>query len=302
MGRRVALAVHPDSGRGAAARMAGTVAARLRAACDQLELLTALTARDFHALVADCRARGLDALVVVGGDGAVHQAVQCCATTEVALGVVPCGTGNDFARALGIPTDPEAAVAAVVAAVSDGRARDIDLGRVDGVQHAGSAPRWFGTVLCTGFDAAVNARANTLPWPHGPRRYDVALARELVALRPRPVVVETETARLSLEATLVAVGNTAFYGGGIPVCPSASPDDGLVDVTVVGRVSRWDFARLGPRLRTGAHVSSPAVHTLRATRVRVDGGQDWPVFADGDPVGKPPVAVTCVPGALRVLC
>ncbi|EIE99346.1 diacylglycerol/lipid kinase family protein [Saccharomonospora glauca] len=299
MGWRLGLAVHPDSGRGAAARIAGTVAERLRAEADHLELITATSFERFRQRVAECRSAGLDALVVLGGDGAVHRAVQCCADTDVALGLVPCGTGNDFARALGIPRDPSTALATLVSALRHGRRRRLDLGRVDGTDPA--EPRWFGTVLCTGFDAAVNARANSLRWPHGPHRYDLALLRELVSLRPRPVVVDTDTGRLTTQATLVAVGNTAFYGGGIPICPAATYDDGMFDVTIVGPVSPWRLARILPRLRTGTHVRNPSVHTLRASRVFVAGDPGWPVFADGDPCGALPVTVTCVPGALSVL-
>ena len=189
----MALAVHPGSGQGSAARIAGTVAERLRAEVDELTLIAADTPQRFRGLVADCRAAGLDALVVLGGDGAMHQAVQCCAGTEMALGLVPAGTGNDFARALGIPERPGEAVETVLSALRSGRRRVVDVGRADGVASEGT--RWFGTVLCTGFDAAVNARANRLPWPSGPRRYDVALLRELVSLRSRPVVVDTDVER-----------------------------------------------------------------------------------------------------------
>lgn len=302
----MALAVHPGSGQGAAARIAGTVAERLRAEVDDLVLITADTPQRFREQVAECRALGLDALVVLGGDGAMHQAVQCCVDTEVALGLVPLGTGNDFARALGLPTHPAKAVEDLLAALRSGRRRLVDVGRAEGV-GSGTARR-FGTVLCTGFDAAVNARANRLPWPSGARRYDVALIRELMSLRAQPIVVDTDAGRVTTEATLVAVGNTAFYGGGVPICPGARPDDGLFDVTVVGRVSRLQLARILPRLRTGAHVRHPAVHTLRASRVRIEvhggdteGGTRWPVFADGDELGTLPVAVTCTPEALHVL-
>lgn len=299
MAMRVALAVHPDSGQGAAARMAGTVAARLRTVVDRLDLITADSPERFRRRVAACRDSGLDALVVLGGDGAAHQAVQCCAGTDLALGLVPSGTGNDFARALGVPRDPVSALSSLVSALRHDHRCRVDLGRVDGGDS--SVPRWFGTVLCTGFDAAVNARANSMAWPRGPHRYDLALVRELVSLRPRPVVVETEKERLTTQATLVAVGNTAFYGGGIPICPEAVWDDGAFDVTVVGPVSPLRLARILPRLRTGTHVRHPSVHTLRASRVRIEGPGEWPVFADGDPISALPTTVTCVPEALTVL-
>ncbi|WP_216204731.1 diacylglycerol/lipid kinase family protein [Amycolatopsis aidingensis] len=292
MGVHAALAVHPDSGRGTAARIAGTVANRLRAGVDRLDLLVARDVEESRALMRDSHAEGLDVLVVLGGDGAAHQAVQFCAGTGVALGLVPSGTGNDLARALGVEQDPLAAVDAVVAAIREGRRRRMDLGRVgDG---------WFGTVLCSGFDAAVTERANTLRWPSGPRRYDLAVLAELASFRPAEVVVHTERERLELTALLVAVGNTSWYGGGIPICPAASPRDGLFDLTVVGSAPKRELLRVLPGLRSGRHVEHPAVRTLRARQVTLSGA-DWPAYADGEPLAGLPLTVRCVPDALTVL-
>ncbi|GAB2788432.1 diacylglycerol/lipid kinase family protein [Amycolatopsis magusensis] len=287
MGGHAALAVHPASGHGAAARIAGRVAERLRTAVDRLDLLVANTVAESRALMHSSAAAGLDLLVVLGGDGAAHQGVQFCAERDVRLGLVPAGTGNDFARALGVPEDPLAATDAVLSGVE----QRIDLGRV--------GDTWFGTVLCAGFDALVSERANRLRWPSGPRRYDLAIVSELAAFRPRPLRVRTEDTTLELEATMVAVGNTGYYGGGIPICPGARPDDGLFDVTVVGRASRTELVRMLPRLRAGRHLDHPAVQTLRAREVVLEGA-DWPAYADGEPQGRLPMAVRCVPGALRL--
>jgi diacylglycerol kinase (ATP) len=273
---RAGLAVHPDSGVGAAARIAGTVAARPREHVDRLELL-----------VGGVPDSDLDLLVVLGGDGAAHQAVQFCAGTGTALGLVPAGNGNDLARALNVPLDSHQALDALLAGLHSGRRRCIDLGK--------AGDTWFATVLCAGFDAGVSLRAARLRWPTGPRRYGVAVLAELARFEAKPVVVCTETERFELDATLVAVGNTACYGGGVPICPAARPDDGLFDVTVVGRSSRRDLVRLLPSLRTGAHLRNPAVHTFRAREVRLD-GDDWPVSADGEGVGSVPVSVRCMPG------
>ncbi|QFU90619.1 diacylglycerol kinase family protein [Amycolatopsis sp. YIM 10] len=287
MAGHAALAVHPASGHGAAARIAGRVAERLRAGVDRLDLLVANTVEESRALMHSSAAAGLDLLVVLGGDGAAHQGVQFCAGREVRLGLVPAGTGNDFARALGVPDDPLAAADAVIS----GGERRIDLGQV--------GDSWFGTVLCAGFDALVSERANRLRWPDGPRRYDLAIVAELAAFRPKPLVVRTEHTTLELEATMVAIGNTAFYGGGIPICPDARPDDGLFDVTVVGRASRTELVRMLPKLRAGKHLGHPAVRTLRASEVVLEGA-DWPAYADGEPQGALPRTVRCVPGALRL--
>lgn len=296
-GPRVALAFHPGSGRGAAARLAGAVATRLRPHVARLDVVDADTVDGARRRLEKARAAGLDALVVVGGDGAAHLAVQFCADTPVALGLVPSGTGNDLARALDVPGDPAAAVDALIHALHTGHRRRLDLGRV--------GETWFGTVLCSGFDAAVNDRANRLRWPRGPIRYDVAIAAEVASFRARDIRVTTDTDEFTLSAMLVAVGNTAWYGAGIPVCPDADPTDGLLDVTIVGKAGYGELVRVLPRLRTGRHVDHPAVTTLRARTVEVAGtGQadrDWPVFADGDPLTTLPVSISCVPQALTVL-
>jgi diacylglycerol kinase (ATP) len=292
VGIHAALAVHPDSGHGAAAKIAGTVAARLREGVDRLDLLVANSVAESRDLMKRSRAEGLDVLVVLGGDGAAHQGVQFCAGTDIALGLVPSGTGNDLARALGGPTDPLTAVDALVARLRACTRRKIDLGKV--------ADTWFATVLCCGFDAYVNERANRMRWPSGPRRYDVAILAELAAFRPRPVMIRTDAETLELDATLVAIGNTAWYGGGVPICPGAQPDDGFFDVTVVGKVSRRRLLRMLPSLRTGRHLEHADVRTLRAREIRLD-GNDWPAYADGEPLGTLPISVRCVPGAITLV-
>ncbi|OLT46698.1 sphingosine kinase [Saccharomonospora sp. CUA-673] len=317
MGVRAALAFHPGSGKGAAAQLAGAVASRLRPHVDALDVIEADSVETFRTRLDTARAAGLDAVLMLGGDGAAHQGVQYCAGTDLALGLIPSGTGNDLARALGVPTDPAAAVDAATTALNAHRTRRIDLGHIerphierphDDRPGADPAGTWFGTVLCTGFDASVNARANSLAWPPGPRRYDLAILAELASFRARTVRVATERGEWEQPAMLVAVGNTAWYGAGIPICPAADPEDGLFDVTVVGAVGYRELLRVLPRLRTGRHVEHSEVTTVRVRRVRIepagperDAAGGWPVFADGEPLDGLPVSLTCVPRALPVL-
>ncbi|MEU5692175.1 YegS/Rv2252/BmrU family lipid kinase [Actinosynnema sp. NPDC020468] len=282
---RAALLVCPTSGKGRAARIAGTVAARLREVVDSLELLVAPSAEGTAALARRAVADGVDVLVVLGGDGGAHLGVQACAGTSTALAVVPAGTGNDLAGAFGVRSVDD-----VVAALRAGVRRPFDLGRLDD-------GRWFATVLCAGFDSAVNERANAMRWPAGPRRYDLAILAELAALRPERLVVETEDRVLELDALLVAVGNTTSYGGGIPVCPDAEVADGLFDVTVVAAAPRRALVRMLPTLRTGRHVDHPAVHTFRAREVRLS-GPSWVGYADGERMREVPVGASCEAGAL----
>jgi diacylglycerol kinase (ATP) len=292
---RAAMVVHPASGLGRAGRIAGTVADRLRTVVDDLVTVSANTVEDSHRLMHEARDAGLDLLVVVGGDGSAHQGVQFCADTGVTLAVVPAGTGNDLARTLaGAPEDPLDATDRLVTAIAAGHTTTIDLGRVDG------GP-WFAGVLCAGFDSAVNERANRMRWPSGPRRYDLAILAEMARLRAQPLVVDVDGDRTELDATQIAVGNIPFYGGGIPICPDADPADGLFDVTLVRKASRFDLVKMLPGLRTGKHVHHPMVTTSRATKVRLGEVNGWVAYADGERIGPLPVEVTCVPNALKVV-
>ncbi|GAB3443588.1 diacylglycerol/lipid kinase family protein [Actinophytocola sediminis] len=293
MGIRAAVVVHPESGRGRAGRIADTVADRLRGAVDDLVTVRVNTVEESRRLMGLAHGAGLDLVVVVGGDGSAHQGVQFCADNDVALAVIPAGTGNDLARTLGAPKDPLAAADALVADLRADRSTRIDLGRVAG------GP-WFAGVLCAGFDSAVNERANQMRWPAGPRRYDLAILAEMARLRPGRLSVDQDGTRTELDATQIAVGNIPHYGGGIPICPAADPTDGLFDITLVGRAGRLDLVRMLPSLRTGRHVEHAAVTTSRAREVRLGEANGWVAYADGERIGPLPVTVSCVPKALTV--
>ncbi|RCW40479.1 diacylglycerol kinase [Halopolyspora algeriensis] len=290
---RSVLLVNPVAGGGSAAKVAGAVVGHLQAVSDVGVVTTADPAATANAAV-EAVAGGADVLAVLGGDGAAHAAVQACAGTSTALAVIPTGTGNDLARALGMPLDPVVAARAVAQAMQQGTQDRIDLGRIAG-------GGWFATVLCAGFDASVNARVNRMRWPRGKRRYDLAVLRELLSLHVMPLRIETDGEMIDMEAALVAVGNTTSYGGGIPICPDADPRDGAFDLTVVGEVSRGELLRVLPTLRTGHHVDHPAVQTLRAHSVRLGGDNGWLAHADGEPQARLPLTVRCEPEALRVV-
>ncbi len=295
-GPHAVVLVSPAAGRGRARAVAGGVLDALRTAGVTPHVLPATTREDAERQAAAAVADGTDAVVAVGGDGAAHAGLQAVAGTATPLAVVPAGTGNDLALALGVPGDPAAAARAVAEDLHAGAAATVDAGR--------TGERWWSTVLCCGFDSAVTDRANRLRWPRGPRRYDVAILAELARLRPRELVLTLDGERTTLPVTLVAVGNTAWYGGGMRVCPAADPTDGRFDVTVVGPVSRRELVRTRPRLTAGTHVEHPAVSVHRAARVQLALGPAetaLSTYADGELVAALPAVAECVPGALRVL-
>lgn len=293
MPSRIALIVNPTSGKGAGAAIGEQTARLLRTAGHQVIDVSAASYALARAAAATALNGGADTLVVVGGDGMVHLGVNLCAGTPVRLGVVAAGTGNDFARNLGLPVrDPSAAVRVIHAGVT----RAVDAGKVT---DAGGQTRWFGGVLGAGFDAVVAARAARMRWPRGPMRYNLAIARELPVLRPIPYVVDLDGERLQTRAMLVAVANTTSFGGGMKVCPDADVSDGLFDVLIVHELSIVAFLRVFPRVFSGTHVGHPAVDIRKARRVRLE-AHGIHAQADGEPVAVLPLAIEVVPAALQV--
>ena len=292
----VAVLANPSAGRGRHAGLIPAVVARLGGAGRPVRMLDAGTAEEAAKACVAAVDGGASALVAVGGDGTAHLALQAVAGTGVPFGVVPAGTGNDFATAVGAPADALTAATALASALGDGRTTQVDLARLAG----DGSRRWYGTVLAAGFDAIVNERANRMRWPRGPRRYDIAIMLELLALRPRSYRLVLDGVEHRADGILVAVGNTASYGGGMRICPAARPDDGLLQVVVVGPLGRAQFVRMKPKVYSGAHVDHPTVTVYRAARVELH-ADGITGYADGERAFALPVTVECVPGALTVL-
>jgi diacylglycerol kinase (ATP) len=289
----IAVLVNPTAGRGVQSHLLDEVIAILGA---DTVLLDAGTPEEAEEACQAAVAGGARAVVSVGGDGTMHRAVQAVAGTGVPLGVVPAGTGNDVAACLGVPADPRQAARAVAAAVAEGRSAAFDLARIDG----GGQVRWSAGVIGLGFDTLVNELANRMRFPRGPRRYDIAIVLELARLRPRRYRITVDGVAEELDACLVAVGNTARYGGGMRICPAADPTDGLLDLVIAGPISRTTLMRIKPRVYAGTHVDHPAVRQLRGRIIEV-ACEGITSYADGERSLSLPVTITAVPGALRLL-
>ncbi|MGV9265916.1 diacylglycerol kinase [Kitasatospora sp. NPDC003701] len=293
---RVVLLTNPAAAAGHAEPAARRAAARLRALGVEVDEQAGSSATESVGLARAAVSSGTcDALVVVGGDGMINLGLQATAGTEVPLGVVPAGTGNDHARAYGLPRGEPEAAAEVVAA---GHTRTVDLGRVtaaDGTQ------RWFGSVLASGFDSLVSDRTNRLRWPRGRMRYNLAILVEFANLRPLPFrITLADGTVVARDLTLAAVGNTTSYGGGMLICPTADPADGLLDVTLVDAMPRHRIARFFPTLFKGTHVERPEVTTHRTPSLRID-SPGITAYADGEFMAALPIDVEAVPGALHLL-
>ncbi|MGZ4426684.1 MAG: diacylglycerol kinase [Nocardioidaceae bacterium] len=289
MAREIALLTNPTSGKGRGARTAAIALPRLREAGFVVRNLSGRDADEALELARQCVADGIESLVVCGGDGMVHLAVQALAGSDVNLGLIPSGTGNDVARYLDIPRrDPQAAADVVIGS----RVRKIDLAKV-GATH-------FVTVLAAGFDSKVNERANAMTWPKGQMRYNLATLAELRVFEPLPYTLALDGEVRHVEAMLVAVGNGPSFGGGLRITHGAELDDGLLDVVVIKAMSKVELLKTYPKLFSGAHVHHPQYehHRVRSVTVAAPG---IVAYADGERVGALPLTVEVVPGSLRVL-
>ncbi|WP_019544188.1 diacylglycerol kinase [Streptomyces sulphureus] len=294
MTSEVSLFVNPVAGRGRGAQGARAAAEVLCAAGFSVRMLVGKDADDALSLAHKAVDEGTGALIAVGGDGMASLALQAVACTGTPLGMVAVGTGNDFARATGLPVlDPAAAGRVVAEALKEDRTRPLDLGRVGG--------RWFGSVLASGLDSRVNDRGNRMRWPKGKLRYDLAVLAEVAALRAFDYRLTLDGGEpMELRATLVAVGNGPSYGGGMRICAAASMEDGLFDVAVVGACSRTELLRAFPRIYRGTHLDHPLVTLHRAQSVTLE-APGVTGYADGEPLGPLPLTAESYPAAVRLL-
>ncbi len=293
----VALAVNPTSGSGRGAQAGALAAEMLAASGFPVLTLQAHDAAGLRAAAADAIARGVRALIVVGGDGMVNLGVNQVAGTGVPLGIVAAGTGNDNARELGLPVNStDDAVLAAIQALQHGITRPVDAVRWTTAEAGG----WYLGVLGAGFDAIVNERANRWRRLRGHFRYDLALLRELPVFTPRRYTLELDGVTQETSAVLVAVGNGPAYGGGMQICAGAEMDDGLLDVVIAGPMSRLALIRLYPKVYRGAHLQHPAVSVTRARTVRIT-SPGIVAYGDGERFAPLPMTCELASGALHVL-
>ena len=310
--QRVALLTNPHAGKGRAGLAAEI--ARGRFADHGIDVLTIQGAdpegaRDLaRQMVEDPE---VDALVVCGGDGLINLALQEQAGSGVPLGIIPAGTGNDHAREYGIPTHPRRAADVI----ARGFYTTTDLGRMRALEGEDAGrEHWFGTIACAGFDSLVSDRTNRIVWPKGQMRYNISIVAEFLNFHsiPTRLVLDPDTPEervIEENMTLVAMGNTKSYGGGMLICPDADHHDGILDITVLERMGRTRAAFKFIKIFDGSFVEEEGVNTYRAKKVRIEmtdprggrGGERINGYADGDCFAPLPMEVELVPGAGRYL-
>ena len=247
-----------------------------------------------------------EAGLVFGGDGTVHRHLAAFVERKIPMLVVPHGSGNDFAVALGVRTRNDALAAWRKFVGGGGNVRQVDVGRITPLGEPNAAPTYYCCVAGAGVDSDANRRANAQPaWLRRHGGYTLAALQAIFSFQPLRVTLqaagEPAPPAISEPGWMVAFANAPTYGGGMRIAPRALLDDGRLDVCFLRRTGRFSLLRLFTKVFSGAHVSRPEVTYFQASGLRVETESPLDVYADGDYVCRTPVEVGILPGALRVI-
>ena len=235
-------------------------------------------------------AGGFERVVAIGGDGLVNLCLQEVAKRDIALAVIPAGTGNDFARAVG---SHKKSVAEIFNAVRSDEPSAIDLGLITG----DFGKRWYVQVLSTGFDALVNKLANRISWPRGQIKYTLATIFTLARFKPIEYEITIDDKQFKQDFMLLSVANGETYGGGMRICPNASNSDGVFDILLVHPVSKIVLLTIFPKVFAGKHIPHPRIEIIRGRNVQLSANAS--AFADGEFVSTLPIKIENIPNALK---
>ncbi len=286
--RPVCLIVNPSAGGGRTARLLPAVEASLRGQGIAFRVERTHSIEHARELGRSTVAAG-EIAAAMGGDGLISAVAGELRHTDGVLAVLPGGRGNDFARKLGLGSDPVAACALL----GEGREQRIDVADIDGRAYLG--------IASSGLDSDAGDIANATRLALGRLVYVYATLRAVRAWRPARWEVVLDGAARSFTGYSVAVANSGVFGGGMYLAPDAKLDDGLLEVVMIGDLPKRTYLAALPKVFTGAHVREPGVELCQAREVAFHADRPFNVQADGDPIADLPATVRVQPGALNVI-
>jgi len=296
--RTPALFLNPVAGRGRAKRRLPRILAILEETGIHVVVHQSVDAGDLERHVREAVSDGATQVIVAGGDGSIHEAVNgiMAAGGGAALGIVPVGTGNDFAKAAGIPLDWEAATTLLARRIVDGAPpRSVDLGRMN--------ERWFANGAGIGLDAKVTKIARSYRWPIGDLVYLVAIFHTMLDGIATPEIrIEAGEFRWDGPLTLANVSNGPWVGGMFHIAPMAKNDDGRLELLIAAPVTRGRIVQLLPKLMRGTHMAESEIVHASVQRVSVSASAAVPSHLDGEvqPM-QSEFEIEVMPAALRLL-
>ena len=285
----VRLIVNPVSGRRRGARVAEQVSRTLHDRGLRHELCLSHSPADPTELVQEAIRNRVQLVVGIGGDGLINQIANELVGSETALGIIPVGVGNDFARGLGIPLGIEDACAVV----AQGHQRRVDVGQVN--------ERYFLSVAVMGLAAQVNRRANRFQRLRVNALYSALTVASVLLDTPQSFTLQYDGQTRRCYSWLIAVANTWSCARGMALVPAARADDGVLDACIVNGMGRVELLYTFPRVFRGRHIYHTGIETIRGRTITIDADGRCELYADGEPIGRLPVVLTAVPQALNVV-
>lgn len=279
---KVLVVINPKSGGGKGLHVGKKVREHYQGNLDVTFIEGSSLQETLDSLAIACNTSKYSHLVSVGGDGLVHDLLPILIKHNLTLLIVPAGTGNDFARTLGLY---KLSLTELLQLPNHRTPEILDIGLVE--HGSGSSP--FIQVLSTGFDSVVNERANNFKWVKGSIKYVIAVLMKIWKFRAVNYEISIDGVPVTTEAMLVCVANGTSYGGGMKIVPHASVHDGVLDVMVVDKVSPLRMLLVFPRVFLGTHVTHPKVHLFTGRQISLTG--DTVAFADGELIAPLPISV-----------
>jgi diacylglycerol kinase (ATP) len=232
----------------------------------------------------------ISTVIAFGGDGLVSLCLQAIALKDIGLMVIPCGSGNDFSRSIGVLASSEQEIFDLI---TKNQSQAIDAARV----KCQDGEKWYLQIMSTGFDAKVNALANKIKWPAGRARYTIAMLIILLKFKPIDYEIILDDEKTTVRAMLALVANGVTYGGGMKISPHSSYTDGELDLLYVEPVSRLTLLSIFPRVFYGTHIDHPKVRIVRSKEFTLHAATK--AYADGEFIGDLPVNVKVSPKAIK---
>jgi len=294
--QRITVIVNPAAGRGKARKWIGELEVRLGLAIQNAhriiswKIVETTCTGDGTRLAREAVAEGADIVVAAGGDGTIGEVLNGLVGTNVALGVIPMGTGNDFVRSIGIGVDIDKAIYNLL----EGVPMAIDVGKTQG--------RYFVNVAGCGFDAVVAERVNRgFRNLHGTAAYLAAVVQCLLSYKATQIRLTLDNEVVESKAMLCSIANARYYGGGMRIAPDAMLTDGLFDIVLLEEVGKLEFLWTFPKVFKGTHTTHPAVRIRRSKTVRVESDHPLPVLVDGEILGTTPAEFEMLEGGLTLI-
>jgi diacylglycerol kinase (ATP) len=278
---KILVITNPLAGAGKTLRLLPRIGQWLSQSHHEFSFSTTRSIDEMRMEILKAPSRGIEALLLIGGDGTVHQALPAIAETKIPFGFLPCGRGNDFARNIGLPST----LRETCSLSSTPWFQNVDLPGING------SP--FISVAYAGFDAEVNALANEgRGYFGGTLGYIVCVMRALKSFKPFEAEITVDEITWKERVMMVTVANAPFYGGGMKIAPDANMNDGLLNICIVKEISKLELLWQFPKVFKGTHIHHPRIMTKSGRRIRITSDEPRKIFADGEHVGHLPAECT----------